>query len=288
MTYTFIDFDKAKSKAKSKKNCVKGMPCGFGCISKTKKCKKRIFGGGGDYADHITDPDNLEKGAGSSANTEIVFADFELDENLNPVALSPESKAFVEKFNKWESAQKEDDGDRTLSQKLNENAPPPTEEQAKAINTYTGSMYRDINGLLRGTKDFADPEYKQQTQDIADKAAEGLRSLPDYKGETYRGTALSNDIVAKMKVGGTYSDKGFLSTSSNLDIANNFAGFTSAGQTRVFFTVNGKHGKDISSASKFSNEKEILFNPSSKFKITSMEEKDGILQVGIKQYGKQK
>ena len=25
MTYTFIDFDKAKSKAKSKKNCVKGV-----------------------------------------------------------------------------------------------------------------------------------------------------------------------------------------------------------------------------------------------------------------------
>lgn len=76
MTYTFTDFDKAK--AKSKKNCVKGMPCGFGCISKTKKCKKRIFGGGGDYADHITNPDNLEKGAES---TEVIAP---------PIAIKPE------------------------------------------------------------------------------------------------------------------------------------------------------------------------------------------------------
>ena len=286
MTFTFTDFDKAK--AKGKKNCTKGLACGAGCISKTKKCKQKIGAGGGAYADHVSDPANLEKGAESSANTEIVFADFELDENLNPVALSPESKAFVEKFNKWESAQKEDDGDRTLSQKLNKNAPPPTEEQAKAINTYTGSMYRDINGLLRGKKDFADPEYKQQVQDIADKAAEGLRSLPDYKGETYRGTSLDNSLIAKMKVGGTYSDKGFLSTSSSPGTADSFGGYNSTGKTAVLFTIQGKHGKDISSASKFSDEKEILFNPSSKFKITSMEKKDGILQVGMKQYGKQK
>lgn len=78
MTLTFTEFDKTKAKIKNKKNCVKGMPCGFGCISKSKKCKKRIFGGGGDYADHITDPDNLEKGAES---TEVIAP---------PIAIKPE------------------------------------------------------------------------------------------------------------------------------------------------------------------------------------------------------
>ena len=69
MTYTFIDFDKAE--AKGKKNCSKGLACGAGCISKTKKCKQKIGAGGGAYADHIGDPANLEKGAESSEGKSI-------------------------------------------------------------------------------------------------------------------------------------------------------------------------------------------------------------------------
>lgn len=275
-------------------NCKKGMPCGNSCISKSKKCRKGLGTAVAAIAEHITNPDNLEKGAGSSDGSISSFlesGEMDYDKDLNLVAFSPEAQKALDKYNSWEIGEKakEDDGDRTYSQKLNENAPPPTEEQAVAINAYTSSMYRDINGLLRGKKDFTDdPEYKQQIQDIADKAAEGLRSLPDYKGETYRGTVLDNSLIAKMKVGGTYSDKGFLSTSTDPKVADGFSGFNDAGKTQVLFTIEGKHGKDISSASNFQNEKEILFNPSSKFRITSMEEKDGYLQVGMKQYGKQK
>jgi hypothetical protein len=290
MTYT--EFDILGSDA----NCKKGMPCGNSCISKMKKCKKGLGTAVAAIAEHITNPDNLEKGAGSSQDPlESFFQNGELDfdKDLNLVATSPEAQKALEKFNAIEEAEKakekEDDGDRTYSQKLNENAPPPTEEQAVAINTYTGSMYRDINGLLRGKKDFNDPEYEKEVQDIADKASEGLRSLPDYKGETYRGTSLDNSLIAKMKVGGTYSDKGFLSTSSDPKIADAFnGGNAGVGKTAVLFTIDGKHGKDISKASSYDDEKEILFNPNSKFKITSMEEKDGYLQVGMKQYGKQK
>ena len=64
MVFTLTDFDKAK--AKGKKNCSKGLACGAGCISKTKKCKQKMGAGGGAYADHVSDPDNLEKGAESS------------------------------------------------------------------------------------------------------------------------------------------------------------------------------------------------------------------------------
>ena len=286
MVYT--EFDRLKED--DAKNCKKGIACGNSCISQSKKCKQNLGAKAAAVADHLSDPANLEKGAESSDPLidDLVFFEFDFDEDLNPVASSPESQAFVENFKKWEVEQNTE-SNKTLAQKLNPEAPPPTEDQAEAINTYTGSMYRDINGLLRGAKQFGDPEYEKKVQDVADKAAEGLRSLPDYKGETYRGTALNNDIIEKMKVGGTYSDKGFLSTSSNPDIADTFSNSNKTeGKTQVLFTIDGKHGKDISSASKFGNEKEILFNPSSKFRITSMEEKDGILHVGMKQYGKQK
>ena len=282
MVYT--EFDRLKES--DAKNCKKGMACGNTCITKFKKngepsqCKSGLAPKAAAIADHISDPANLEKGAGSSDPFGEPFLD--LDDLVNFGLGEPPAE-----YKEWKLEQ-EPENNKTLAEKLNPEAPPPTEDQAKAINTYTGSMYRDINGLLRGSKQFGDPEYEQKVQDVVDKAAEGLRSLPDYKGETYRGTALNDDIVAKMKVGGTYSDKGFLSTSSNPNIADNFSSSNSAGKTQVLFTIQGKHGTDISSASKFGNEKEILFNPSSKFKITSMEEKDGILHVGMKQYGKQK
>jgi hypothetical protein len=67
MVFTFTDFDKAK--AKGKKNCSKGLACGAGCISKTKKCKIKMGAGGGAYADHLSDPANLEKGAESSGSS---------------------------------------------------------------------------------------------------------------------------------------------------------------------------------------------------------------------------
>ena len=67
MVFTLTDFDKAK--AKGKKNCSKGLACGAGCISKSKKCKIKMGAGGGAYADHLSDPANLEKGAESSKSS---------------------------------------------------------------------------------------------------------------------------------------------------------------------------------------------------------------------------
>ena len=155
-------------------------------------------------------------------------------------------------------------------------------------------MYSEINQLLRNPKGFKedydnDLKYEKEVQAITDKITEGLSSLPDYKGETYRGGFVPNEIIQQMKVGGTYSDKGFLSTSQDKDMGQSFVKtYQKSDHSNVFFTIDGKHGKDISKAADWREEKEVLFSPSSKFKITSMEEKDGVLQVRMKQYGKQK
>ena len=47
-------------------NCKKGMPCGNSCISKAKKCRKGLGTAVAAIVEHITNPDNLEKGVGSS------------------------------------------------------------------------------------------------------------------------------------------------------------------------------------------------------------------------------
>lgn len=269
------------------KNCKKGIPCGNTCISQSKTCKKGLEGKAQEYANHITNPENLESGADSSEGDGFELVDFEFDDDLNPVGLSPENQAFIDNWQTWQKSQ-EEDLPNSLAQRLNPDAPPPTEEQANAINVYTGFQYAEINSALRGTGDFS-KEDRSALLDFAKEANDGLKALPNYSGETYRGTALPTDVVDKLKVGGTYSDKAFLSTSSSKEVAEGFSSRSIPENTqRVLFTIEGKYGKDISKASEYKSEKEVLFSPSSKFKITSVEDKDGILYVGMKQYGKQK
>jgi predicted Ser/Thr protein kinase len=90
MIFTLTEFDATKAKAKGKKNCTKGLACGAGCISKTKKCKQKMGAGGGGFADHITDPSNLEKGAESSL--------IDLDEIIGdePTAKTPAKNGKLE------------------------------------------------------------------------------------------------------------------------------------------------------------------------------------------------
>ncbi len=93
MVFTLTDFDKAE--AKGKKNCSKGLACGAGCISKTKKCKQKIGAGGGAYADHIGDPANLEKGAESS---EVSGEAQKTNVQIRESDLADERSALIEKY----------------------------------------------------------------------------------------------------------------------------------------------------------------------------------------------
>lgn len=48
------------------RNCTKGIPCGNTCISAGKKCKNKLPAKTSASLDALTNPDNLESGAGSS------------------------------------------------------------------------------------------------------------------------------------------------------------------------------------------------------------------------------
>ncbi|MBD2316677.1 hypothetical protein [Phormidium tenue] len=45
------------------KNCTKGIPCGIGCISASKKCRTKLPSNVSASLDAIADPENLEAGA---------------------------------------------------------------------------------------------------------------------------------------------------------------------------------------------------------------------------------
>ena len=58
-----------------------------------------------------------------------------------------------------------------------------------------------------------------------------------------------------------------MSTSIDKLVANDFAEGT---QYKIIFEIKGKNGVDISSISDIPDEKEVLFNKGSKFKITKI------------------
>jgi hypothetical protein len=68
----------------------------------------------------------------------------------------------------------------------------------------------------------------------------------------------------RLQVGDTFEDEAFLSTSSDARAA--FDGNTT-------FTIQGKTGRSVESISEFSGEKEILFMPGTKFRITKIEDR---------------
>jgi hypothetical protein len=94
-----------------------------------------------------------------------------------------------------------------------------------------------------------------------------LNSLPDYKGEVYRGIndpkgAVLSEI--KNNVGGVIEWQGYSSTTRDKSKTEDFG-------KDVFFSIKSKTGKDIEKYSNIKSEQEVLMPRGSKFKIISIE-----------------
>lgn len=158
------------------------------------------------------------------------------------------------------------------------NLPLWPEEMAALIFYSSEEGYKQINRLLRGNlKEFeknlcnnwqtlepAKNDYLEQAR----FAAAALNALPNYKLLAFRQTTLSADQIAKYKVGTILTEQGFTSTSTGIVESENFQG-------NVRYTIFSQTGKVIQEYAKYPNEKEVLFLPGSKFKVLSVEEKEG-------------
>ncbi|AFY38212.1 hypothetical protein Lepto7376_1893 [[Leptolyngbya] sp. PCC 7376] len=159
-----------------------------------------------------------------------------------------------------------------------------SKEAVAALIYYTSESegYRQINRLLRGEMmKFANTEKaigwnvakakRDYTQHIK-FINEALNKLPNHGGVVYRGTTIDPKQLAKYKVGQIVTEKGFLSTSSNLAIGQAFSG-------NVFYSIVSQTGKAIKDLSEFSGEDEVLFRPDTKFKVLSVENKNGEIRI---------
>ena len=152
------------------------------------------------------------------------------------------------------------------------NKKPPYPEELAAVRHYSDSRgYKEINMTLRGM----DSELKDHLKKGGDRRElseakntalfdtkminAALDALPAYEGTTYRGLTLPQDTLDSIKVGGSWQDKGFTSTTKSM------FGFYPG---NVIMRVNSSSGRDISEYEKYPNN-EVLFKNDFEFKVAS-------------------
>lgn len=127
---------------------------------------------------------------------------------------------------------------------------------------YTGEGYRTLNPFLRSQSKYPAAE-RAALQARADRVSKGLAGLPPRPGTTYRGARLTDDLLARYEPGKVVTERGFTSTSRNLDVAlEEFKG-------NVLMTVRGQNGRDVLPRSAHPHEAEILYDQGTRFRVIS-------------------
>jgi hypothetical protein len=152
------------------------------------------------------------------------------------------------------------------------------EAHKQAIKEYTGTMYQSVNQALRKGKPV--PAADRKEMKLVDEAFSKAKTTEPL--EVYRGIGpMDADKFAGLKVGDTFEDKGFVSTSTDKDTAENF----SRGDTPTMMHVQvpkGSKAISVDSMSVFKkggyatrSENEILLNRGGKFKVLSIKPAKG-------------
>lgn len=146
-------------------------------------------------------------------------------------------------------------------------------QQTQAIKEYTGSMYKSVNPRLRAGK----PVPKADSKDVKLVDEAFSKASTTEAIEVYRGVgATEQDTFANLQVGSSFEDKGFVSTSTDKDTADNF----SRGDNPTILHIQvpaGSKAISVDSLSVFKkggyatrSENEILLNRGGSYKVVSI------------------
>ena len=183
------------------------------------------------------------------------------------------------------------------AKKLHEISGGDIEKAGKMVEAgceYGGGAFGDINTILRDDtykiKDMKDEDVKR-AREYAENLQHLLPIIPKNEEDVvYRGFPMTKEALEKrglLTKGTTFSDSGFLSTSTNSETAENFSKkLDIEGIYCCTVEIHGasKKGYKFSQISGLESEGEVLFPPNSPIKITDVEdsEKEGRHFVLIK------
>lgn len=135
-------------------------------------------------------------------------------------------------------------------------------QELVAVSDYTGGAYEAFNRILR-SKDQAELRKIRARLLVT---ASALNRLPKYQGTVLRGTNLRPEVLDEYKA--CYRSRRacvqhrFTSTTLELDTAMSFG--------PVLLRIQSKAGRQIEGISTFVLEREVLFNPGTRFLIKGM------------------
>ena len=142
----------------------------------------------------------------------------------------------------------------------------PTEIEAILLYTgapgVVGGQFRLVNQALRS----GDPVQLAQHEGFIRSTTSALNQLPSFDGTVYRHTSLPPEVAANLVEGATYSDPGFLSTTTS-----DFVDAPPTAASEYIFAIEtspDSNGHDISDISNFAGEHEVLFTPHTQFTVT--------------------
>ena len=130
-----------------------------------------------------------------------------------------------------------------------------------AIKEYTGPAYAQINGALRTGKKLG-----SNKQNVVNKLNEAF-AQPEAKANenftVYRG--ITSSQLQHLAMGSTITDKGFVSTSSDVNEAKKFAG--AAGALMEIRVKKGQPAMSVKNMSAFPSEMEVMLPANTSFKV---------------------
>lgn len=136
-------------------------------------------------------------------------------------------------------------------------------DEKRVLVAYLTNSSREINKSLRGEIEDKDASL------LADLVSKSVKKLKSYQGETYRQVKFEREkdyknFISLYKKGEIITEKGFISSGLNKQkIIKKFYG-----NYEVKFTIKSKNGKNITHYN--NEEKEILFDRNTKFKVISI------------------
>ncbi len=144
-------------------------------------------------------------------------------------------------------------------------------DYADVVEYYTHKGYTDMRG---GNNDEAVKDLEKF-----------ISKAPSYDGEIYRGIHFkdnneANLFASQLQKGATIDMGGISSWSSNLDIAQAYAGLDNH---HFLFRLKNKNGVGIDHLSYFQGEKEVLHSAKSKFKIKAINQNGNTYEVELQE-----
>ncbi len=143
-------------------------------------------------------------------------------------------------------------------------------EELRGIAEYTGGLYKVLNQALREDGDAA-----KEWLPWVNVMNAGMDKLPDYREVVLRGATLNSDQLNQHEVGSVVIYKGYTSASVDLPFPGN-------GQLRI----KSLHGKRIEKLSSRSYEHEVLFKPSTHFKVVDRRQVDNTIYLDLEEIAK--